>query len=302
LKIIKQKNFDLPKFLEENKLIIKSHLEKYLEIRFPQTIWEAMRYTVLSNGKMIRPVLTLESARVCGGEIENVIPAACAIEMIHSQSLIHDDLPCMDNDDHRRGNPTNHKAFGEATAVLTGDALISLAYQVIIENTPEKIDRNAVLQTLLELSKAAGPSGIVAGQIIDIQSENRDIDFATLDYIHIHKTGTLFKCAMRTGAILSSASAEKLKALTEYGQLIGYAFQIADDILDIKGTKESLGKTPGKDKISGKNTHPLLYGLSGSIEEVERLCSSAQQILIENNLDSPALIGIAGGITLKVTG
>jgi len=300
LKVQHQKNFNLQKYLEENKKLINSNLKKYLKIRFPNKLWEAMRYTTLLEGKRIRPILCLESARACGGDINAVIPTACAIEMVHAQSLIHDDLPCMDNDDLRRGKPTNHVVFGESIAVLAGDGLLSFAPQVVIQHTPNNIDKNILLQVVEELVTVAGPCGLVGGQSIDIESENKEIDLATFNYIHTHKTGKLFAFALRSGALLSKASEEQLNILTEYAQLIGYAFQIADDILDIIGTKESLGKTPGKDNLAKKNTHPSLYGLKESINEVERLCSLAQQALINKNIDTPALIAIAGSIVQKV--
>jgi geranylgeranyl diphosphate synthase, type II len=300
VKIKIQENFNLTQSLQDNKKIINEHLEKYLEVRYPHIIWQAMRYTTLLDGKRIRPILALESARACGGEIEAVIPAACAIEMVHAQSLIHDDLPCMDNDDYRRGKLTNHKVFGEAIAVLAGDALLAYAPQVIIQHTPDNVNKTTLLKILEELSIASGPMGIVGGQVVDIDSENKEIDDATFNYIHTHKTGELFKFSLRAGALLSQASPDQLDALTKYGQLIGYAFQIADDILDIIGTKETLGKTPGKDRLAKKNTHPVLFGLNESKQEVEHLCAKAQRILTDNNLNTPLLIGIAGNIAMKV--
>lgn len=300
LKIEHQQNFDLQQYLIDNINLINTELDKYLKVRYPNTLWEAMRYTTLLDGKRIRPVLCLESAKVCGGNIENVLPTACAIEMIHAHSLIHDDLPCMDNDDLRRGKPTNHKVFGEAVAVLAGDGLLSYAPQVIIQNTPNNIDKSTLIKVLEELFSASGPCGLIGGQAVDIESENKQVDIATFNYIHTHKTGKLFSLAIRSGAILAGATEEQLETLTEYSHLIGYAFQIADDILDITGTKETLGKTPGKDQLAKKNTHPALYGLQESLTEVERLCSTAQQILINNKLDTPALIAIAGSIVQKV--
>ncbi len=300
LKLIVQKDFDYNKVVCDNKKIIDSYLNKYLEIRFPQTIWESMRYSVLAEGKRIRPLLMLESARICGGETKDIIPTACALEMIHAQSLIHDDLPCMDNDDYRRGKPTNHKVYGEASAVLAGDALLSYAPKIIIKNTSDKVDKKVLLQVLEEFLRAAGPLGIVGGQIVDIDSENKEIDLATLNYIITHKTGELFKFALRAGALLSEASIELLEALSFYGKTIGYAFQIADDILDVTGTFEILGKTPGKDCIAKKNTHVSLYGLEESKKELEILCINAQQELIKNNIESPLLMKIAEKIALKI--
>jgi geranylgeranyl diphosphate synthase type II len=300
LKTTPQQDFNLAEAIEKDKDLVNSYLEKYLKIQYPYIIWESMRYTALSEGKRIRPVLAIESTRACGGNIENVIPTACAIEMVHAQSLIHDDLPCMDNDDYRRGKLTNHKVFGEAISVLAGDALLSYAPQVIIQHTPQIVDRNILLKVLEELTIAAGPTGLVGGQAVDIDSESKEIDIQTFEYMHTHKTGELFKFSMRSGALLSNASDEKLQALTEYGKLIGYAFQIADDILDIIGTKEIMGKTLGKDQLAKKNTHPALFGLEQSKEEVKQLCSKAKEILMINDLNSLLLVGIADNITLKV--
>jgi len=300
VKLPAEKEFDLNKEVLSHKEQINSHLDKYLEIRYPHVLWESMRYSALADGKRIRPVLMLESARICGGEIETIVPTACALEMLHVQSLIHDDLPCMDNDDYRRGKLTNHKVYGEAIAVLAGDALLSYAPQIIINNTPDKVDKKILLQVLEEFSKAAGAMGIVGGQVVDIESEKKEIDFATFNYILAHKTGELFKFAMRAGALLSGASQEMLSSLSIYGKTIGYAFQIADDILDVTGTFETLGKTPDKDQKSGKNTHVSLYGLEESKKELEILCIKAQQELIKNNIESPLLIAVAEQIAEKV--
>lgn len=295
-----KESLDIDKYIDKNKELISSHLDKYLEPSYPKIIWEAMRYTTLADGKRIRPLMVIESAITCGGNIDNVIPTACALEMIHSYSLIHDDLPCMDNDDYRRGRLTNHKIYGESIAVLAGDALLSYAPQIIIKYTPDNVDKKILLTVIDELFSAVGPSGLVAGQVVDIDSESKDIDIPTFTYIHTKKTGKLFQFAMKSGALISKAPLEKIKILTEYGQIIGYAFQIADDILDIISTKELLGKTPGKDKNASKKTHPALFGLSQSREEVKDLCTEAKNILIENNLDTPLLIKIADDIVQKV--
>lgn len=299
MKLLKQKDFDYNKTVFADKELINSHLDKYLEIRYPQLIWESIRYSVLADGKRIRPLLLLESARICGGATENVIAAACALEMLHAQSLIHDDLPCMDNDDYRRGKLTNHKVYGEAIAVLAGDALLSYAPKIIINRTPDKVDKKILLQVLEEFLRAAGPMGIVGGQVLDIESEKKEIDLATYNYIITHKTGELFKFAMRAGALLSEAPEELLAAVSFYGKTIGYAFQIADDILDVTGTLEKIGKTPGKDQHSKKNTHVSLYGLEESKKELEILCIKAQQELIKNNIKSPLLMAIAEQLATK---
>jgi geranylgeranyl diphosphate synthase type II len=293
-------NFDFNEYIQENKQLIDSYLSKYLEIRYPQKLWESMRYTVLADSKRLRPLLVMESARACGNDIENVMPTACAIEMIHSYSLIHDDLPCMDNDDFRRGKPSNHKIYGEALAVLAGDAMLSYAPLVIIKETSDEVRKELVQKVLQELFEAIGPRGLIAGQVADIEAENEDVDIAKLEYIHTHKTGKLFIFSLRAGAILSDSTEEQLNALTDYGKHIGYAFQIADDILDIIGTKESLGKTPGKDKSSNKKTYPVLFGINQAREEVQRLCALAIKQAEEQNVLTPALRSIAEGIWQKV--
>lgn len=292
--------FNLKSYIEENKKIINEKLDEYLEITRPKTLWESMKYTVMLDGKRIRPILALETARVLGGNIENVLPMACAIEMLHAQSLIHDDLPCMDNDDLRRGKPTNHKVFGEAIALLAGDALLSYAPQIIIQKTPKSVKPQNLIKALEEYCIAAGALGIVGGQVVDIESENKKIDAETLEYIHNYKTGKLFRLAIRSGAILSDASDEIIDIMTQFADKIGYAFQIADDILDIIGTKEMLGKTPGKDAKTNKNTHPAMFGLENSIKIVNNLCKDATNLLLEYNINSPALKQITESITDKI--
>jgi geranylgeranyl diphosphate synthase type II len=294
------KDFSLTEALERDKQLINERLDSYLALRYPETLWESMRYTTLLGGKRLRAVLLLESARVCGGSEELALPTACALEMLHAQSLIHDDLPCMDNDDFRRGKPANHRVYGEAVATLAGDALIAYAPQVIIENAPPSAPKEVILEVVREYLDAAGAMGIVGGQVVDIQSENREISPETFNYILTYKTGKLFRFAMRAGALLAGADRSKLNALTAYGEKTGFAFQIADDILDVVGTLEEIGKTPGKDLKSGKNTYVSFYGLEKSCEDLENLISSALRVLGENNIESPLLVGIAGYIKDKV--
>jgi len=279
--------------------LINEYLDKYLEIRYPQTLWEAMRYSVLAKGKRIRPLLVLESARVCGGDINNAIPTACAIEMLHCQSLIHDDLPCMDNDDYRRGQLTNHKVYGEAAAVLAGDALLSLAPQIILNHTPKTVDKAILMQILDEFLKAAGAVGIVGGQVVDIESENKKIDIDTFNYIIQHKTGELFKFSTRAGALLSGAEQDKIDALTYYGEQLGYAFQIADDILDVTGTIEEIGKTPGKDIKLNKNTYISMYGIDKARNDLKQICGLATCKLLDNGINSQLLLNLADSIVMK---
>ena len=239
---------------EDYKKIIEQKLDEYIPVKYPEEIWESMRYSVLAGGKRLRPVLCLETCKVLSGDYTQAIPTACAIEMLHSQSLIHDDLPCMDNDDYRRGKPTNHKVFGESTAVLAGDALLSFAPQIIIQKTPKTVPEQSILRVLEEFLVSAGAEKLIAGQVVDIASEGKQIDKQTLNFIHDNKTAALFKLSLRTGAILGGADENKLKALTHYAEKLGLAFQITDDILDATGDVEILGKKTHADDAMGKTT------------------------------------------------
>ena len=245
--------------------LVNENLEKFMEIMYPNELFESMRYTVLLPGKRLRPVMCLETCRMLGGNIEDAIPTACAIEMYHAMTLIHDDLPCMDNDDFRRGKPTNHKVFGEAIAVLAGDALLTYAPQIITKYS-KTLDNQKILKILEEYFKFAGAYGVIAGQVVDIASERKypENPKETLDFIHNHKTADLFKLAIRTGAIIANATENKLEELTDFAEKLGFAFQIADDILDEISTFEEMGKTLGKDKATGKLTYTSLYGLENA--------------------------------------
>ena len=221
-----------------------------------------MKYTLMLPGKRLRPVMCLETVRMLGGDIEKALPTACAIEMLHVQSLIHDDLPCMDNDDFRRGKPSNHKVFGEANAVLAGDALLTFAPQLIIEKSVGKLPNETILKLVHEYTKFAGAYALIAGQVVDIESEGGKLTKSaeeTLDFIHLNKTAVLFRLAVRAGAIISDES--KLEEFDDFAKKFGLAFQIYDDIMDEISTFEELGKTIGKDKNSGKLTYVSLYGL-----------------------------------------
>ena len=284
--------------IAEYKQVVNENLDKFLKIQYPEQIWESMRYSVLADGKRIRPVLALEACRVLSGDYKTAIPTACAIEMLHAQSLIHDDLPCMDNDDYRRGKLTNHKVFGESTAVLAGDALLSFAPQVIIQHT--NADAKTVLRVLEEFVINAGALRLIGGQVVDIDSEGKEISKETLDYIHNNKTGALFKLTLRAGAILAGADEAKIDALTQYAEKIGLAFQISDDILDETASYEELGKTPGKDKAAGKVTYLSFYGLSEAKKHLDCLCAEACDILKKNEIDSDILCSIAKKIDERV--
>lgn len=267
--------------------LINKKLEEFMPVLYPEDIFKSMKYTVLLPGKRLRPVMCLEACRMFDGNIEDAIPTACAIEMLHAQTLIHDDLPCMDNDDFRRGKPTNHKVFGEANAVLAGDALLTFAPQTIIKNS-KNLGCEKLIKIMEEYFHAAGAYGVIAGQVIDIESEKNYPQNAqeTLEYIHTHKTADLFKLALRTGAIIADASDKEIEEITEFGQNMGVAFQIADDILDETSTFEEMGKTLGKDKEAGKLTYTNLYGLEKSKEDLNKLIKRCFDILEQNNLKS----------------
>lgn len=245
--------------------LVDESLEKFLPVEYPDDLFKSMRYTVLLEGKRLRPVLCLEICRALGGKIEDALPTACAIEMLHAQTLIHDDLPCMDNDDFRRGKPSNHKVFGEATAVLAGDALISFAPQVILRNS-KNLPADVLLQVLDDFFTAAGARGVIAGQVVDIESEGRPEAHSPekLGFIHDHKTGDLFCLAIVSGARIAGADCEQIAEAREFAKDFGLAFQIADDILDVVSDFETMGKTLGKDEQSGKLTYVSMYGLDNA--------------------------------------
>jgi geranylgeranyl diphosphate synthase type II len=282
------------------KKIVNEHLDKFLEIQYPHRIWESMRYSVLADGKRLRPVLTLEACRICGGDINNAVATACAIEMLHAQSLIHDDLPCIDNDDLRRGRPTNHKAFDEATAVLAGDALLSFAPQVIIQKTPKSVSCEVKIEVLEQFLTAAGALKLIAGQVVDIESENKKISKETLDFIHNNKTSALFELSLFCGAKLANANQTQIDILQKYAKNLGLAFQISDDIIDITSSTQELGKTAGKDQQAGKQTYPELYGLEESKQKVRELCFEAKEIILNNGLESSLLSSILDIIEKRI--
>lgn len=279
--------------------VIETKLEEYLSDKYPTEIWDAMRYSVMAGGKRLRPLLVLEATKICEGDIENALPTACALEMVHSYSLIHDDLPCMDNDDFRRGNPTNHKAFSESTAVLAGDALLSFAPQIILKN-PHNNSPETILKVLNEFFESAGAYGIIAGQIVDIDSENKEIDFETLKYIHKYKTAHLFKCALKCGAILGNANNEQIKQIEFFADEFGLAFQICDDILDVVATFEEIGKTPNKDANSQKATYVTFLGLEKAIEELKIHVKQACNILNNSDFNSEILLNITLELENKI--
>lgn len=278
--------------------LINKKLDEYVPINYPEEIFKSMRYSLLAGGKRLRPVMCLEACRVFGGKLEKALPTACAFEMLHTQSLIHDDLPCMDNDDYRRGKLTNHKKFSESTAVLAGDALISYGQQLIIDKSD--LPAETIVKILREYALAAGAFGIIAGQIVDIAMEGKPYDAKVLEYIHTHKTADLFKGALKAGAHVANANEQQLKAMENFGQLLGFAFQICDDILDETSTFEEMGKTMGKDKEEGKLTYTALFGLDKSKCELNCLLDKAYDILKEQNINSEIFNTIINSIREKV--
>ena len=267
--------------------LVDKKLDEYMPVQYPEDIFKSMKYTVTLPGKRLRPTMCLETCRIMGGVVEDALPTACAIEMLHAQSLIHDDLPCMDNDDFRRGKPSNHKVFGEAIAVLAGDALLSFAPQLIIEKS-KNLSSDTLIKVLHEFTTTAGAYKLIAGQVADIESEKGNIkgDKAeTLEYIHTHKTADLFKLALKSGAIIASATQEQVDEMDEFGQIYGIAFQIYDDIMDEIATFEELGKTIGKDKEAGKLTYVSLYGLEQAKTRVRELVKQGHDIIDKYNSD-----------------
>jgi geranylgeranyl diphosphate synthase type II len=239
----------------------------------PATIHRAMRYSIFAGGKRLRPVLTLAAAELCGGAPEAALRAACAVECIHTYSLIHDDLPCMDDDDLRRGRPTNHKVFGEAIAVLAGDALLTAAFEILAK-APQTA-RYSTADYILELSQTSGSKSLIAGQVMDIEGEGKTVSKAGLQFIHLAKTAALLTTALRLGAMCANATEPKLRALTSFGRSLGLAFQVIDDILDVTQTTEKLGKTAGKDMAATKATYPALFGLDRARQIASELTSEA---------------------------
>ena len=269
--------------------LVNDKLDEFIPIEYPEDIFKSMKYTVTLPGKRLRPVLCLETCRMLGGDIEKAIPTACAIEMLHAQTLIHDDLPCMDNDDYRRGTLTNHKVYGEAIAVLAGDALLTYAPQIITKYSKD-LTPSTLIRVLNEYFQYAGARGVIAGQVVDIESENIELPdekkAEILHYLHIHKTSDLFQLAMRTGAIIANADDEKIQAVTEFAKTFGLAFQIADDILDEISTFEQMGKTLGKDKEEGKLTYVSLYGIDESKCKLACLFKKSHDIMNKQDINS----------------
>ncbi|PIN23673.1 Geranylgeranyl pyrophosphate synthase/Polyprenyl synthetase [Handroanthus impetiginosus] len=271
-------NFHFQEYMVSKANKINTALDDAVPLQNPIKIHEAMRYSLLAGGKRIRPILCLAACELVGGYESTAIPMACAVEMIHTMSLIHDDLPCMDNDDLRRGKPTNHKYFGEETAVLAGDALLSLAFEHVAAKTRD-VAHQRVLQAIVELGSAVGSEGLVAGQIVDLLSEGKDLSVDELEYIHVHKTSKLLEAAVVCGAIIGGGDAIEVERLRKYARYIGLLFQVVDDILDVTKSSEELGKTAGKDLASNKATYPRLMGIEKAKEFACELVAKAAEEL-----------------------
>lgn len=262
-------DFDLKQYLMERKQLVDEALERYAPaaVGLEKNVSKAARYSLFAGGKRLRPILCLASSDVFGGSHEAVLPVACALEMIHTYSLIHDDLPAMDNDDFRRGRPTNHKVFGEAMAILAGDALLTEAFRLVADAGEQAgMAANKLLRVIGVIAGASGYRGMVGGQVIDMESENREVDLATLEYMHIRKTGALISASLESGAILGCGDSHQIAAMTRYGHHLGLAFQITDDLLDVEGDAQLMGKTPGSDAAKNKKTYPALLGIPQSKE------------------------------------
>ncbi|MBZ5540401.1 MAG: polyprenyl synthetase family protein [Acidobacteriia bacterium] len=289
----------LPAFFEEDRLAVEAALERLLPAATtpPPSIHQAMRYSVFAGGKRVRPVLCLESARIFTADVTPALHPACALEFIHTYSLIHDDLPALDNDDLRRGKPTCHKKFGEAAAILAGDALLTLAFQAIGE-TPVAAERRVAI--LLEVSTAAGTvNGMVGGQVADLEAEGKKVGPEMLEYIHRSKTAALIRAAILAGAHCAGAAPEDVARLRRFGDAIGWAFQVTDDILDVEESSAALGKTAGKDVAQQKATYPAVFGLERSHQIARELTEKAMSELAAYGKRAARLREIAEFLALR---
>ncbi|XP_027077557.1 geranylgeranyl pyrophosphate synthase 7, chloroplastic-like [Coffea arabica] len=271
-------DFRFDEYMNTKAISVNKALDDAIPLQEPIKIHEAMRYSLLAGGKRVRPMLCIASCELVGGDESLAMPMACALEMIHTMSLIHDDLPCMDNDDLRRGKPTNHKVYGEETAVLAGDALLSLAFEHVAAKTGN-VQASRVVRAIAELASSVGSQGLVAGQIVDLSSEGEQVDLNHLEYIHVHKTSKLLEAAVVCGAIMGGANEAEIERMRKYAKCIGLLFQVVDDILDVTKSSEELGKTAGKDLATDKATYPKLMGLERAKKFADELVAMATEEL-----------------------
>jgi len=294
-----QSPFDLSAYLNEWQAQVEAALDRSIEVVYPEKIYEAMRYSLMAGGKRLRPILCLATCTLLGGTADMAMPTACALEMVHTMSLIHDDLPAMDNDDYRRGKLTNHKVYGEDIAIFAGDGLLAYAFEFIATQT-RNVPAEQVLKVIARLGRAVGAAGLVGGQVVDLDSEGRsDVSLEALNFIHNHKTAALLEASVVSGALLAGASEADLERLSRYAQNIGLAFQIVDDVLDITATQEELGKTAGKDLQAQKATYPSFWGIEESRNQAQRLVESAKAELAAYGEKAQPLMAIADFITAR---
>jgi geranylgeranyl diphosphate synthase type II len=273
---------DIKTYLARKKELIDKTLDKLVPPAkaFPASVHEAMRYSLFAGGKRVRPILAVAAAEALGAKTADLLPIGGSLELIHTYSLIHDDLPAMDDDDFRRGRATCHKKFGEAAAILAGDGLLTMAFEILSDpRRLEAVPANRLIAIIKEISTASGVCGMVGGQVVDMESEGKEVDFPTLEYIHTHKTGALIRASVRVGALYARAGKRQFTALTHYGERVGLAFQIADDILDVTGRQEEIGKDVGSDIRKGKKTFPSFYGLEESRKRAAEVADKAVEAL-----------------------
>ncbi|MCY8025712.1 polyprenyl synthetase family protein [Bacillus sonorensis] len=280
----------LDEFLNTRKALIEQRLPLYIQkLQAPSTLKQSMLYSLEAGGKRLRPILVLALLHAYGKKEEDGIPVGCAVEMIHTYSLIHDDLPCMDDDDLRRGKPTNHKIYGEATAVLAGDALLTESFKMITTHVSAEVPAEKRLRLVNELISAAGAEGMVGGQILDMEAESKPISLQELQSIHEGKTAKLLSFSVIAGAILADAPEEEIEKLREFSHHIGIGFQIRDDILDLEGSEDKIGKRIGSDTSNGKSTYPSLLSLEGAKQKLDEHIKKAKQLISELSLEQDLL-------------
>ncbi|MBW2610364.1 MAG: polyprenyl synthetase family protein [Deltaproteobacteria bacterium] len=287
---------DLKTYLVKKRALIDNALKAYLpEPEGPAAeLIRAMNYSLFAGGKRLRPILCMAGAEAVGGDEQLALPVACALELIHTYSLIHDDLPAMDNDDLRRGKSTSHKVFGEAIAILAGDGLLTEAFHLMTRiDLPDKVDSRTLQEVIALIATAAGYQGMVGGQVIDIQTAGTEIEPSLVEFIHTHKTGALIAASVSSGAILGHGSKQQVEAVTSYGNSIGLAFQISDDILDVEGDSNEMGKGVGGDAQKGKNTYPSVHGIEKSKKILREIIEKAVEPLKQFDLRADPLRHIA---------
>ncbi|TYQ30586.1 geranylgeranyl diphosphate synthase CrtE [Pseudanabaena sp. UWO310] len=291
--------FNLDKYLRDRKQEVEAALDASISVTYPEKIYESMRYSLMAGGKRLRPILCLAAHQLLGGDLAAAMPTACAMEMVHTMSLIHDDLPAMDNDDFRRGKPTNHKVYGDDIAILAGDALLAYAFEFIAVQT-KGVPAERILKAIAHLGHAVAATGLVGGQVVDLECEGKsDVTAEILTFIHIHKTAALLESCVICGALLAGANDTDIKRLSTYANNIGLAFQIIDDILDITATSEQLGKTAGKDLAAQKVTYPSLWGIEASQLKAQELVEQAKAQLVSYGDAALPLMALADYITAR---